>query len=69
MFDTALLLTAILLILFAFYKWATLNNGYFERRNIKYPKPTFLFGNLAGLFYKTAAEFAEETYNAFPDEP
>lgn len=66
-----LLLTAIALFSWAFYKWSTLNNGYFERNNIKHMKPTFLVGNTASMFSNklTACEFAQSIYNAFPDEP
>lgn len=63
-----LVFVAISLISFLFYKWATQNNDYFERRNVKYLKPTFLIGNIGGMFIRTATEFAQTMYQAFPDE-
>lgn len=66
-----LLITAISLLLFALYKWITLNNDFFEIRNMKYMKPRFLFGNTGGLFINkyTAREFMQKLYNAYPNEP
>lgn len=71
MLGALLLLAAILLILYAFYKWATINNDYFARRNIKYQKPTFLVGNNGGTLLNkyTAAEFVQLIYQSFPKEP
>ena len=71
MLGEALLFAALFLIAFAFYKWATLNNDYFEIRNLKYMKPNFLVGNTGGLFFNryTATGFAQKLYQAFPDEP
>lgn len=71
MLGEALLFAALSLIAFAFYKWATLNNDYFEKRNLKYMKPKFLVGNTGGLFLNkyTATGFAQKLYQAFPDEP
>lgn len=70
MLGELLLFAAISLLAFAFYKWATLNNDYFEKRKMKFMKPTFLVGNTAALFtYKyTATEFVQMLYQAFPDE-
>lgn len=70
MFGELLLLTAITLVVYSFYKWATINDKFFERRNIKFIKPTFLVGNTGGLFLNkyTAIEFAKKLYNEFPDE-
>lgn len=64
-------IVAIFLFLLAFYKWATLNNDYFEKRDIKYLKPTFLFGFMGEFLLgrKTLAAFAEDLYRAFPNEP
>lgn len=71
MFGELVLFAAILLLSYAFYKWATLNNDYFERRNIKYMKPSFLIGSTGVAFSNkySAVEFAQRLYNAFPDEP
>lgn len=66
-----LLFAAILLFLYGFYKWATLYHDFFERRNIKFNKPTFLLGNTGGFFLAnkyTTTEFAQMLYQAFPDE-
>lgn len=60
------LLLFVILISYLFYKWAISKNDYFERRNIKYMKPNFLFGNNEGKI--TATEFAIKVYQAFPDE-
>lgn len=70
MLGEVLLFAAVSLIAFAFYKWATLNNDYFLKRNLKYLKPKFLVGNTGGLFLNkyTAPEFAQKLYKAFPDE-
>lgn len=57
-------------VLFTFYKWATVNNGYFKRRNLKYLKPSFLVGNTGGIFVQKydAIEFSSLMYDTFPDE-
>lgn len=70
MFGELLLLVAISLITYAFYKWATINYDYFEKRNIKCMKPKFLVGNTGGFFLNkyTAHEFSLKIYNAFPKE-
>lgn len=71
MLDVLLLIAAISLLAVAFYKWATLNNDYFAKRNLKYMKPKFLVGNTGGLFFSryTATEFYQKLYQAFPDDP
>lgn len=70
MFGELFLVASVSLILYAFYKWATINNDFFERRNIKYKKPTFLIGNNIGASINkyTGAEFSHKLYQAFPDE-
>lgn len=70
MFGEMLLLGGVALLTWAFYKWVTLNNGYFERRNLKYMKPSFLFGNTGGIYFQkyNAVEFRNMIYNQFPDE-
>lgn len=70
MFGELVLVIAVVLIVYSFYKWATLNGKYFEKRNIKYMKPTFLVGNTAAIFTNkyTAIEFASKLYNEFPNE-
>lgn len=71
MLAIVLLIIAIFLFSLAFYKWATLNNDYFEKRDIKYVKPTFLFGIMGEFLFgrRTIAAFAEGLYRVFPDEP
>ncbi|XP_031624489.1 probable cytochrome P450 9f2 [Contarinia nasturtii] len=70
MFGEFLLVAAVSFLIYAFYKWATINNDFFERRNIKYMKPKFLVGNVSGTYINkyTGAEFANELYQAFPNE-
>lgn len=55
---------------YAFYKWATINNNYFEKRNLKHLKPNFLFGNTIGLFMNRyrPADYINSIYNRFPNE-
>lgn len=71
MIGELLLCAAITLFTWAFYKWATINNDYFEQRGVKYRKPTFLVGNTAGMFFQKydAVDFANMIYNACPNEP
>lgn len=61
----------LILAAYAFYKWTTCNNNYFQKRHIKFKEPTFLIGNSAPLFSNkfSASEYAQVLYNAFPDEP
>lgn len=70
MIGESLLLIAVILFSWAFYKWATLNNNYFERRNVKHMTPNFIVGNTGGMFLNkyTAIEFNSWIYNAFPNE-
>lgn len=70
MLGELILIVAVSLISFAFYKWATLNNNYFAKRNLKYIQPYFLVGNTGGFFFNkyTAIEFAQKLYYTFPDE-
>lgn len=71
MLDGLLLFVAATLIGYAFYKWATINNDFFEKQNVKYLKPRFLVGNTGGFYFNkyTATEYSLKIYNAFPDEP
>ncbi|KAH8382165.1 hypothetical protein KR009_002107 [Drosophila setifemur] len=49
---------ALLAIAFGlFYRWATVNNDYFAKKNIPFAKPTLYFGNMAGMFLKKKAMF------------
>lgn len=70
MIEGVLLATGVVLIGYAFYKWATQNNDYFTKRGIKHLTPTLLLGNSAAFVTRkyTAPEFALSIYNAFPKE-
>lgn len=70
MIDESLVFVAISLFAYVFYKWATSKNNYFQKRNLKFMKPTFLVGNTGGMFSRkfTATEFSEYIYKAFPNE-
>lgn len=70
MLGELLLVIAVLLISFAFYKWVTLNNDFFKLRNVKYMKPLILLGNTGGVYSNkyTAADFSDKLYRAFPSE-
>jgi hypothetical protein len=35
---------------FLFYKWATATYDYFEKRGVKFIKPTFLIGSNSNMF-------------------
>lgn len=56
--------------LFMLYKWITLNDNYFVRRNIPALKPEFLTGNMFKftLGQRRPNEFFGGIYNQFPDE-
>lgn len=68
MFDILLILVAISLFGYAFYKWATKNNDYFKERNLAFVKPQFLFGCMGKFLMKqqTAHEFSDSLYSAHP---
>lgn len=70
MIDWLLLSISLALIAYGIYKWATLNNDYFAKRNIIHLKPYFLVGNTGGLFMKQYRpnEFFQKLYNTFPME-
>ncbi|XP_037038783.1 probable cytochrome P450 9f2 [Bradysia coprophila] len=70
MLGAFIIIIAIFLFSLAFYKWATINNDYFEKRNMKFSKPTFLFGSMRDFFYSrgTLADFANKIYREFPNE-
>jgi cytochrome P450 family 9 len=42
-------IACVALILVLFYKWATANNDYFEKKGIAYKKPTFLIGTAGNM--------------------
>lgn len=54
--------------LYVLYKWITLNNDYFAKRNLPHLEPVFLVGNLIGLFANrySPMDFLISIYNRFP---
>lgn len=54
--------------LYVLYKWITLNNDYFAKRKIPHLEPTFLLGNLVGLFANRydPMDFLISVYKKFP---
>lgn len=68
MLSALLLAVGIGLILFVFYKRATLGNDYFAKRNLVFLQPTFPFGNSAKFFLSqcSSIEWAQMLYNSFP---
>lgn len=71
MFAELLLTVAVALIAYAFYIWATINNEYFNRRGLKFVKPTLLLGETGKMFLSkiTAVDLAKKVYDRFPKEP
>lgn len=67
--SSLLLLSGIGLIFYSFYKWATQNDKYFEKRGVAYRKPNFIFGNTRDFFLNRIGllEFVENLYNAHPN--
>lgn len=70
MLGELLLLIAFSSLLYAFYKWATLYNGFFEKRHIKHMTPNFFTGNAGDFFFNkiTAIDYAQKLYQSFPGE-
>ena len=54
------------LLIFA-YKWFTVNNDYFQQKNVPYAKRSLIFGNLGPLVLKkeTPAEFMKKIYKHY----
>lgn len=61
---------AIALVAYLFYKWATQNNDYFEKRGIPFSKPVFLFGSNINMFFNKLSlpEVAEKWYKELRHE-
>ncbi|XP_055301643.1 probable cytochrome P450 9f2 [Sitodiplosis mosellana] len=57
-------------VLYAFYKWATANQNYFMRRNMKHLKPTFLIGNTLKFNAKRTnpVKWLNSVYYKYPNE-
>lgn len=64
MFDILLILVAISLFGYAFFKWAKSNENYFKDRNLAFAKPKFLLGNVGAFMMKqqTALELSDSLY-------
>lgn len=54
--------------LYVLYKWITLNDDYFVKRNLPHLKPKFLIGNMFGFFTNryNPMEFLISVYTEFP---
>jgi hypothetical protein len=65
-----LLWAAIGLFVYAFYKWATLNNNYFLKKGVKYVEPYFLLGTSTTMVTRhlSMPEYVKMLYNQFPKE-
>lgn len=70
MFSIILLFSAISLLGYAFYKWATLNNDYFLKKGVAFKKPTFLLGSSGKMMLRKLpiADYVKWQYNLFPDK-
>lgn len=68
--ELILLAIGIGLILYAIYKWGTLPYNYWETRNVKFLKPTFLLGNTSGFMMGkySLMDYANILYESFPNE-
>lgn len=68
--EIILLVIGIGLILYGIYKWGTQSYNYWELRNIKFLKPTFLFGNTFGIMTNQYAmiDYVNFLYSSFPNE-
>ncbi|XP_031627729.1 probable cytochrome P450 9f2 [Contarinia nasturtii] len=58
------------IVLYLFYKWATINNDYFVKRKILHLDSVFLVGNTFELFLMRSypAKWLESVYYRFPKE-
>lgn len=58
-------------LIYAFYKWVTINKNYFAIRKIKALEPVFFFGNTGGLFQHQYRpnDYLDIIYYAHPNEP
>lgn len=65
-----LAIIGIALIVYAFYKWATLNDNYWAEKNVKFLKPYFLVGNTGGFWTNryNIYDYISMLYNSFPNE-
>lgn len=70
MLSIILIIIALVLFAWVFYKWATENNDFFAKRGIPQMKPAFLVGNNSGALLRkfTVPEFAMHLYRQFPNE-
>lgn len=70
MVDIIVTVSVAAVLLYVFYKWATLNNDFFSKRKIKHLKPNFLVGNTGGFFMRRYRpdDFFAYLYNYHPFE-
>lgn len=63
-------LAFVVVMLFMIYKWITLNDDYFAKRNIPALKSQFFLGNMFDykLGRHNPVEFLTNVYNRFPNE-
>jgi cytochrome P450 family 9 len=61
---------AIIAVAYLFYKWATANNDYFEKREVAFIKPLFLIGSYSNLFVNkmSLSDVVRKWYNQVKDE-
>lgn len=70
MINTLLGVTVVGLLLYSFYVWATKNNDYWAKRNVKHLRPHFLVGNVFSLMTGRTdwTKYLPTVYNTFPNE-
>uniref|UniRef100_A0A182IZA7 Uncharacterized protein n=1 Tax=Anopheles atroparvus TaxID=41427 RepID=A0A182IZA7_ANOAO len=64
-----LLLWALIVALFLFYRWSTATYDYFQKRNVPFVKPFPFFGQVLSFFTqkKHVIDVASEGYHMFPN--
>lgn len=62
--------TFLLIVILWAYKFLIKNHDFFERRDVKYVKPTILFGNFLGLLVgrEDAISVFQKPYDMFRSE-
>lgn len=71
MISSIILATAVGLLVYSFYAWATKHYRYFEAKGLKFLEPTFLLGNTGQLFLLNKYhfyDFMKMVYNQFSNE-
>lgn len=66
----ALILYAVVAILFLLYKFLSKKDDYFEKKGIPYSKPSFLVGSRTDLVFrnKSMPEFVKQLYDEFRND-